>query len=232
MQSEQENQTVDIHGLNDLERRVCKGLRPGEFHPVFQGVYHVGTGKLSRIEAQVRWAHPEYGLLLHGAFMMSLDRLQVACEMTRCVVESVCDELGDCLREGLEPCPIAISVPPSIVVSEDFAQEIVDVARSHGVAPNLIEIELTESEDAARILSIRTLTSRFRELGVGISLGDFGNRHSSLALLSALDVDPVKLARELLGAVPGDRRSCTVVSAVLGLLDALNIRVVVKALST
>jgi EAL domain-containing protein (putative c-di-GMP-specific phosphodiesterase class I) len=218
--------------LSELERRVLDGLRAGEFHLVFQGGYCVAGRALARLEAQVRWAHPDYGLLLPGIFMMPLEHPQVAREMAAFVVDAVCRELRDCLIAELPMQPVAITVPAQIALLDSFADDLERAAGSYGVPLHLVEIEVADSGEAAKLLSLRTLTSGLRAAGVGVSLGKWGTGASSLALLGALDVDTVTIARELMSAIPRDKRACTVMSALLDLLHALQLRVVVDGVDT
>lgn len=222
----------DTAPLGALERRVCEGLQAGEFHPVFQGVYHAATGALTRVEAQPRWTHPAYGLLLPGIFLMPLEHPQVAMDMAMFMVDSVCRTLHASLRAGVPLCPVTIAVPAQIVVLESFADDLVRIAHSHGVPTSLLEIEVSDSADAARLLSLRTLTAGLREAGVSLSLGGFGHATASLASLGALDVDTVTLARELLAAVPRDPRAALVTAALLDLLHALDVRVVASGVDS
>ncbi|MFM0731829.1 EAL domain-containing protein [Paraburkholderia sediminicola] len=222
----------DPMALNELEGRVSEGLRAGEFHLVFQGAYRAASGALARLEAQVRWTHPDYGLLLPGIFMMPLEHPQVALEMALFVIDGVCRELRDCLSSKITLLPVSITVPAPVAVLESFADDLIRIARSYGVPANLLEIEVPESIDAARLLSLRTLTAGLRSAGAGISLGKWGNGASSLAQLGALDVDTVTMAPELMASVPRDPRACVVVSALLDLLRALDVQVVVNGVET
>jgi EAL domain-containing protein (putative c-di-GMP-specific phosphodiesterase class I) len=226
---EPENEAV---ALTELERRVCEGLRAGEFHLVFQGVYHAATAEPARIDAQVRWMHPAYGLLLPGIFLMPLGHPQVAAEMASFMIDSVCRALRDAQRAGEAMCPVVITVPAQVAVLESFADELTQAARCYGVNPALLEIEIPESVDAARLLSLRTLTAGLRDAGVSLSLGDFGKGAAPLASIGALDVNTVSLSRDLMAAVPRDPRACIVASAMLDLLHALNVRVVVNGIET
>jgi EAL domain-containing protein (putative c-di-GMP-specific phosphodiesterase class I) len=224
--------SVSTRAATDLERRVSEGLGAGEFHLAFQGIYHVSTGGLSRVEALIRWMHPEYGLLLPEAFLIVLKNPQVALDLTYFVVDSACRELGRALREGHAVCPVAVNVPPSVAAYACFAVDIARIARSHGVPLDLLEIELAETEEAAKILATKSLTKPLRTAGISLAIDDFGTGYSSLALLSALDVDTVKLARELLGAAPACRRASTVVSGILSLLEGLDVFIVVEGVET
>lgn len=229
---QQKNQMNDVHVHDGLGKRISQGLRADEFYLMFQGVYHVGTGQLSHAEAQVRWKHPDYGLLLPGVFMPQLEQSDVAYEMSCFMFSRVCRELSVCPGQGFEPCPVSIGVQVSAIVHERFAEDIRDIALFYGVAPNLLELELPESEDAARVLSIRALTRDLRDLGVGISYSDFGAGRAPLASLGALDIDTVRLARDLVATVPGDSRSCKLVEGLLALLETLDVRVVASGVET
>jgi EAL domain-containing protein (putative c-di-GMP-specific phosphodiesterase class I) len=219
-------------GLSELESRVCDGLRAGEFHLVFQGAYRAADGTLARLEAQVRWAHPDYGLLLPGIFNMPLENPEVAHEMAAFVVDSVCREVRACLAAQMPLVPIAITVPAQIALLDSFADDLARVAASYGVPLDLFEIEVTDSAEAAKLLTLRTLTAALREAGVGLSLGKWGNGTSSLAMLGALDVDTITIARELMGAVPRDKRACAVLASLMDLLHSLGMRVVVDGVDT
>jgi len=217
---------------DELCQRVRRGLRAGEFALAFQGVYHIKTGALASAEALIRWLHPEYGTLLPDAFICTVEDPKVASDMTYFVIKSVCRQLGQWQREGRPVFPIAVNVPPSVAMSEHFTQHVERIARSNGITPGLLQIELSEAEDATRVLASKGLMAGLRELGVQIAIDDFGTGYSSLAMLSAMDIDVVKLAKELLVEVPACPRACAVVSATLNLLQTLRLTVVVEGVET
>ncbi|MFM0412851.1 EAL domain-containing protein [Paraburkholderia aromaticivorans] len=219
-------------GLSEFESRVLEGLSAGEFHLVFQGAYRAASGILARLEAQVRWTHPDYGVLLPGSFMMPIEHPQVALEMALFIVDGVCRELRGCLDANLPLQPVAIAMPVHVALHESLAGEIARVSDSYGVSPALFEIEVSDSAEAAKLLSLRTLTGSLRDAGVSITLGKWGNGGSSMALLGALDVDTVTVARELMATVPHDKRAGAVMTALMDLLHALDVRVVVSGVDT
>jgi EAL domain-containing protein (putative c-di-GMP-specific phosphodiesterase class I) len=231
-QSSWDDSCDDPTPMSELEHRIREGLRAREFHLVFQGAYRAQCGTLARLEAQVRWTHPDYGLLLPGSFMMPLAHPQIAREIALFTLDSVCRELRDCLSSNTALLPVAVSVPAQVAMLESFAGEPARIARSYGVPVELLEIEMPDSADAARLLSLRTLTADLRSAGAGIALGKWGNGASSLALIGALDVDTITLAPELMATVPRDPRACTVVAALLDLLEVLGVQVVVNGVET
>ncbi len=218
--------------MTTLEQRVSEGLLAGEFPLAFQGIYDVKTGRLARVEALIRWMHPDYGLLLPDAFLVALDHPLVALQLTYHVIDGACRAIAHAQREGQSVCPIAVNVPPGVVAYEHFAATVMQIARLHGVEPDLLELELVETEDATRLLAAPPLTRALREAGMRLAIDDFGTGYSSLALLSTIDVDTVKVARQMLDRVPECPRASTVVSGVLSMLQRLDVAVVVEGVET
>lgn len=217
---------------DQLCQRVRRGLRAGEFALAFQGIYHIRTGALASAEALIRWLHPEYGTLLPDAFISTIEDPLVARDMTYFVANSTSLQLGQWQREGRPMFPVAINVPPSVALSEHFTQHLERIARTNGIAPGLLQIELSEAEDATRVLTSKGLMAGLHDIGVNIAIDDFGTGYSSLAMLSAMNIDIVKLAKELLVEVPTCPRACAVVSAMLNLLQTLRLTVVVEGVET
>ncbi|SDI36219.1 EAL domain, c-di-GMP-specific phosphodiesterase class I (or its enzymatically inactive variant) [Paraburkholderia steynii] len=218
--------------MNQLEQRVSEGLLAGEFRLAFQGIYDVQTGKLARVEALIRWMHPDYGMLLPDAFLVALDHPLVALQLTYHVIDGACRALAHAQRQGQRVCPIAVNVPPRVVADEYFPATVMQIARLHGVEPDLLELELVETEDSTRLLAAPPLTKPLREAGMRLAIDDFGTGYSSLALLSTIDVDTVKVAREMLDGVPDCPRASAVASGVLSMLERLNVAVVVEGVET
>jgi EAL domain-containing protein (putative c-di-GMP-specific phosphodiesterase class I) len=215
-----------------LEQRVSEGLQAGEFPLAFQGIYNVKSGKLERVEALIRWMHPDYGMLLPDAFLVALDHPLIALQLTYHVIDSACRVIANAQQNGMPVCPVAVNVPPGVVAHEHFAETIMRIARSYDVAPELLELELVETEDATRLLAAPPLTRPLREAGMRLAIDDFGTGYSSLALLSTIDVDTVKVAREVLGSVPGCPRASAVASGVLSMLERLGVTVVAEGVET
>ncbi len=219
-----------VHGA--LANRVRRGLANGEFELAFQGIYHLGTGTLDSVEALIRWIHPERGLLLPSAFLSTMSDPLVAHELTYFVVARACRYLGERQRARHPVCPIAINVPPSIAARPGFAADVEDLAYAEGASPSLLEIELSETEDATALLATPALTRAFRDAGMRIAIDDFGTGFSSLASLGAMAIDTVKIARELMVSVPDNPRACAVMAGVITMLDELGVRIVVEGIET
>lgn len=214
--------------------RIIAGLRAGEFWVAFQPVVHAQTRALFGVECLLRWQHPQYGLLLPGAFESALHDPAVAHDATRFVLDVACQRLRDTLRAGGALPLVAINVQPCQLLDNSLVQMIEELTRRDGVPASRIELELVENEETLPLVATREFTAPLRSLGVQLALDDFGTGHSSLAMLAGAQVDAVKLAREFLchGPLRADSRSACVVRGVIDMLERLGMRTVVEGVES
>jgi EAL domain-containing protein (putative c-di-GMP-specific phosphodiesterase class I) len=215
-----------------LSRRVLEGLRADEFCIAYQGIYRVDTGELAKMEALIRWRHPEYGVLLPGSFCETFKDADVIAEVTRYVLDAVSRDISAWLANGGARYPVAVNVPPSIAAMPGFADSVEAVCEAHGITPDCIEIELSESEDLMRFPSLPALVQTLRYKGVNIAMDDFGTGYACLAALGPIEFGTVKIAKELLADTPRCVNACMVFSSVLALLERLKVSVVVEGVET
>ena len=217
------------HAFRD---RVLEGLRAGEFCIAYQGIYRVDSGELAQMEALIRWRHPEYGVLLPGAFSEAFKDAEIMLELTWFVMDAVASDIGAWRSRGGAHYQIAVNVPPSIAAMPGFAERMESICRSHGITPDCIELELSESEDLARFPSMEKVVRRFKSKGVSIAMDDFGTGYACLSALGPIDFGTVKIAKELLSEAPRSPNACMVFSSVLALLTRLKVAIVVEGVET
>ncbi|SAK44272.1 RNase II stability modulator [Caballeronia hypogeia] len=215
-----------------FRQRVLEGLKTGEFCIAYQGIYRVDSGDLAQMEALIRWRHPEYGLMLPGAFSEAFKDAEIMLELTWFVMDAVAADIEAWRECGGAHYPVAVNVPPSVAALPGFAERMENICRAHGVSPDCIELELSESEDLARFPSMSKVVRRFRNKGVSIAMDDFGTGYACLAALGPIDFKTVKIAKELLAEAPRSPNACMVFSSVLALLTRLNVAIVVEGVET
>ena len=215
-----------------FRHRVLEGLRGQEFCIAYQGIYRVDSGELAQMEALIRWRHPEYGVLLPGAFSEAFKDAEIMIELTWFVMDAVASDIGGWRARGGAHYPVAVNVPPSIAAMPGFAERMESICRAHGIEPDSIELELSESEDLARFPNMQKVVRRFRNKGVSIAMDDFGTGYACLASLGPIDFGTVKIAKELLSEAPCSPNACMVFSSVLALLTRLKVSIVVEGVET
>jgi EAL domain-containing protein (putative c-di-GMP-specific phosphodiesterase class I) len=217
---------------NALRRRVLDGLKAGEFCIAYQGIYRVDNGELTQMEALIRWQHPDYGVLLPGAFCAAFDDPEVILAVTWFVMDAVARDIAAWRKHGGAHYRVAINVPPSIAAMSGFVEHMDAVCAAHDITADCIELELSESEDLARFPSMGKLVQRLMARGVNVAMDDFGTGYACLAALGPIGFGTVKIAKELLADAPSCPNASLVFSSVLALLTRLKVAIVVEGVET
>jgi diguanylate cyclase (GGDEF)-like protein len=211
--------------LADLRR----GIGNGEVVVHYQPQVCLVTGEAVRLEALVRWRHPERGLLQPAAFLPAIERTNVMRALTDEVLEQVLRQLA---AWGDDAPPVAVNVSLHDLADGHFADRILEGLRRHDLAPGRLSLELTEqaiSGDGARIPSaLRVL----RDAGVELSLDDFGVGSASLTRLRTLPVVEVKIDRSFVHGFETRQEDRAIVAAIVDLARGLGLRCVAEGVET
>jgi diguanylate cyclase (GGDEF)-like protein/PAS domain S-box-containing protein len=203
---------------------------PEEFSVVYQPQYHLATGKVAGLEALLRWKHPEFGTVSPADFVPIAEQRGHIHELTEQLVRCVLSDLpeqGNQLPEGL--C-LAINISARQINDarlEALLRPLFDRIRSVGWLP---EIEITETHLMNLSRQCLNRLQEFGEQGVGVAIDDFGTGYSSLAYLHALPVQVLKIDRQFIWRLGGKSRDSRIVSAILGIAEALELEVVAEGI--
>ncbi len=205
---------------------------PDEFHVVYQPQYDLRSGQAVGMEALLRWDHPEFGSVSPADFVPLAERRGQIHEMTQHLVRGILADLRDAppVLPGLFRLAINIS-----------ARQITDARLRQAIGPLfarireigwLPEIEITETH--IMHLSSQCLETlwEFRDQGVGIAIDDFGTGYSSLAYLQNLPVQVLKIDRQFISRLGAKDCDSRIVSAILGIAEALELEVVAEGIET
>lgn len=194
----------------------------------YQPKVDLRSGRVMGVEALVRWRHPERGLLGPDKFIPIAERSDLISDLGDWVVKEAVAQSARWRDAGLPDLSIAINISFSQFANANFLSILSQSMQEHGVEPEMLEIELTESvlmEDTA--LALRVL-SQLKELRVRVSLDDFGTGYSSLSYLHQLPLSTLKIDRSFIAGLEHDPQAQLVTRAVLGLARGLQIRTVAE----
>jgi diguanylate cyclase (GGDEF)-like protein len=215
-----------------LENQLRQALRGGEFVLHYQPKLDLRSGRLTGAEALIRWQDPRVGLVPPGKFIPILEETGLIHEVGHWALRQA---VGDYLRWiglGLPAVRIAVNVSPLQLRKPEFIQEIDDVLGLEGDAIHALELEITESlimEDVRRSVAI---LEAIRRLGVTVAIDDFGTGFSSLAYLSRLPVDTLKIDRTFIVDMMLSDEGLALVTTILGLARSLRLKVVAEGVET
>lgn len=232
--SESRLATTRDHTLSasHLASQLSDGIDAGELFVVYQTVVRNVVGETHGAEALLRWQHPQPGLLLPSRFWNALHEPTVDEKVWHVVLDRVCCDLGQLSPEQRVGIYVTINTPPRLLFSTALPALIEQLCRRHGISPSLLMLEVLESEALAASSNLNDFTAPIRALGVRLALDDFGTGFSSLARLSDLHINAVKLAGELIRDIPVSLRACTVVAGVIAMLRDLQVEIIAEGVES
>ncbi|MBL8543857.1 MAG: EAL domain-containing protein [Hyphomonadaceae bacterium] len=211
-----------------LEREMRGALERNEFRAYFQPKVNLATGRIEACEALARWVRPDRTIIGPGRFIPIAEESGLIGALSDAIMREACWKAAAWARAGL-PIKVAVNVSALQFRNERFAEHVLRVLDHAGLPPSRLEIEITESmviEDPERALRI---IRPLREAGVRTAIDDFGCGHSSLAALSKLPFDVIKIDQQFVRALErGDAQAGAIVEMILALGRTLNMEVVAE----
>jgi diguanylate cyclase (GGDEF)-like protein/PAS domain S-box-containing protein len=201
--------------------------------PHYQQKIQLSTGRIRGFEALLRWRHPSKGIQQPDTVAEAFKDYELASKIGELMQRSVFSDIRGWCEKGLDFGVVAINAAPAEFMRDDFAEQLLARMGECDIAPNLIEIEVTEHVffDRASEFVTRAL-QELHQAGVSIALDDFGTGYSSLSHLRDFPVDVVKIDQSFIGKMVTDPEISAIVSAVIELAASLKIDVVAEGIET
>lgn len=211
-----------------LEREMRGALERNEFRAYFQPKINLASGRIEGCEALARWVRPDRTIISPGRFIPVAEESGLIGPLSDAILREACWKAAAWARAG-QPAKVAVNVSALQFRSERFAENVLRVVQHAGLAPQLLELEITESmalEDIDRALRV---VQPLREAGVRLAIDDFGCGHSSLAALSKLPFDVIKIDQQFIRALErGDAQAGAIIEMILALARTLDLEIVAE----
>lgn len=205
-----------------------QALEKGEFVLHYQPQIELDSGHLVGVEALIRWNHPELGLVPPARFIPAAEENGLIVPMGAWVLREACREAVRFQNAGLSNLVVAVNLSALQFKREDIEQSVRLALDESGLAPELLELELTESiliGDTERVLST---VIRLKEMGVKLSIDDFGTGYSSLAYLKRFKVDKLKIDQSFIHDLAHDVEDEAIVRAVIQMAHSLGLQTIAE----
>ncbi len=214
----------------ELEGRLRWALELGEFELYYQPQVTL-SGKPVAVEALVRWRHPSLGLVPPAKFIPAAEESGLIVAIGTWVLSEACRQAA-LWRDAGRPIRVAVNVSALQFVRPDFFETVEQALNEAGLAPGLLEVELTESLVMRDPGESARQMEKLRALGVRVAVDDFGTGYSSLSYLHRLPIDVLKIDRSFVAEVEGLRGTQALVQAIVALARALDLTVVAEGVET
>ena len=212
----------------EMESLLRRALERDQFALRYQPRIDLRSGRIVAAEALLRWRIPQRGTIPPRRFIGLAEETGLIVPIGRWVLESACAQNKAWQDAGLPPIVVAVNVSPRQFRQESLVKSVAEVLRSTGLAPQYLELELTESmvmHDAAHLVA---MLDELKRLGVQISVDDFGTGYSSLSYLKRFPVDRLKVDRSFVEHMTSDTNDATIVRAIIALGHNLGLKVVAE----
>jgi diguanylate cyclase (GGDEF)-like protein len=236
----EENRLVEIyeqdHEASECARialaaEVRDALAGGELLLHYQPLVDVSTRTVRGAEALLRWEHPERGLLTAGSFIAQAERSRLTGRLRQFAFKTAARQWQDWTSSGLE-LELAVNVAAMDLLDLSLAEEILVALEQHDVPARNFLLEITERTLIADERRARRVLEELKEIGIRLSLDDFGVGYSSLASLRRFPMDQVKLDRSLIAGAPEDSAARAIVRGSVEIAHALGATVVAEGVET
>jgi predicted signal transduction protein with EAL and GGDEF domain len=215
-----------------MESALRQALRSGALELHYQPILCATSGATTSLEALARWTDPELGRVPPSVFVALAEESDLILELGSAVVDGACAQVRRWLDAGFAPPRVSVNLSARHFATGEVVQEVALALDRHSLTPEHLGIELTETamvEDTART---RAALDGLRELGVRISMDDFGTGFSSLALLKTIPVDLLKIDRSFVRDIGTDPDDTILIRAIIAMGHGLGLSVVAEGVET
>ncbi|RKL67905.1 GGDEF domain-containing protein [Salipaludibacillus neizhouensis] len=225
--------TQDMNKLVERKLKIETSLRSGlvnnEFELYFQPQNDLNTSEIIGAEVLLRWEHPKLGFIPPDEFIPIAEETGLIVPLGDWVLQESCSQLRKWLDVGLPPIRIAVNISSVQLVGSKLPEKIQQVLQANNIDPKLLCVEMTESVMQNKSETLPIL-KQIKELGVFISIDDFGTGFSSLNYLKDLPIDELKIDKSFLQDILKDPKEKAIVKSIIDLGNNLALHVIVEGI--
>ncbi len=226
--------TMDAEAGEHLLMRngLRRALDRQEFVLHYQPQYELASGALTGVEALIRWMHPELGLVAPGRFIGVAEESGLIVPMGDWVLRQACQQAVLWQQAGLPALTMSVNLSAIQFKRGHVEQSVERALAESGLAPALLELELTESILLQSVESVLTSVRQLKQMGVKLAIDDFGTGYSSLSYLKRLDIDKLKIDQSFVRDLATDPDDEAIVRAIIQMARSLNLKTIAEGVET
>lgn len=215
-----------------LENGLRQAVDKSELRLYYQPQVGITSGRITGLEALMRWEHPDLGFLMPNRFIPIAENSGLITELGEWALYEACRQIKAWELEGFRNLSVSVNVAALQLQRAQFPETIEHALRSAGVVPGSLMLEITESMLMSERDKSTAVLGRIKDMGVELSLDDFGTGFSSFSYLKRLRIDEIKIDRSFVKDLVTNRESAAIVAAILSLADGLGLKVVAEGIET
>jgi EAL domain-containing protein (putative c-di-GMP-specific phosphodiesterase class I) len=200
----------------------------------YQPIVDLETGDIVRLEALVRWQHPDYGLLTPLEFIPLAEELGVISQIGGWAIKEACEQLNIWQRryEHLQGLGVSVNLSISQVRDHDFVADTIKTVEDSGILPRDLTLEVTESMMMTEPEEMIARIGQLRDARISVAVDDFGIGYSSLVYVARLRLNALKIDREFTRSITSNPRYAAVTQSIINLGRALDLHITAEGVET
>ena len=214
-----------------LETELRDALHKGQLELHYQPKVSLRSGRIVGAEALIRWRHPQRGMISPGVFIPLAEETGLIFEIGGWVLEESCRQIRAWKDAGLAMPPVAVNLSAR-QFDRKLPSRILEVLDRHGVLPEQIMLEITESLLVGGTDNIIAIMNELVAMGLALALDDFGTGYSSLAYLKKFPISTLKIDRSFVIGLPYEENDCAIARAIVTMAQQLRQEIVAEGVET
>lgn len=211
-----------------LETELRKAVSRDEFVVYYQPKIETASGRVVGAEALVRWRHRELGMISPADFIPIAEETGLIVPIGNWVMNHVCEQLRQWRDVGQPVVQVAVNLSAHQFRQPDLVEQVVTALNTHGIPPELLELELTESAVMHHAEATIETLMQLHKQGVRLAIDDFGTGYSSLSYLKKFPLDKLKIDRSFVMDIDTNPASAEIVGAIVAMGHSLNLEIVAE----
>lgn len=215
-----------------MENDLRDAIKREQFEVYYQPKIHLATGRLSGMEALLRWNRPGRGFVSPMQFIPIAEETGLIGKIGEWVLREVCAQIIKWDAQGLPPVVIAVNLSPRQLIEGRITDTIANILQETGVPASRLELEITETVMMQGMNRAVAILSEIRRLGVQIAIDDFGTGYSSLTYLKRLPINSIKIDRSFIRDITTDPDDAAITNTIILMGRNLGLRVIAEGVET
>ena len=202
--------------------------RQGELSLHYQPKIDLQTGKVTSLEALIRWDNPKLGFVSPVDFIPVAERTGLINEIGEWVTRTACRQARQWVDAGFVDVGVAVNLSALQFRQEDLHEQIITTLAESGLEPQLLEVEITESVVMENYNMAIRILEELHKAGIHLAVDDFGTGYSSLAYLKYLPLNTLKIDRSFLSGTVPDKQDELIITAIIAMAHSMGLGVVAE----
>jgi predicted signal transduction protein with EAL and GGDEF domain len=215
-----------------LESNLRRALERQEFSLAYQAKVDLKSGRITGVEALLRWSNAELGSVSPATFIPVAEETGLIVHIGRWVLKTACLQNVAWQRAGLPPINMAVNLSVRQFADENLLADVAAILQETGMNPMLLELELTEGMIVHNVERAIKLLTAIKKLGVRLAIDDFGTGYSSLGQLKNFPIDTLKVDRSFIRDLATDSEDKAITSAIIAMGKTLSLTVIAEGVET